>query len=427
MSKEYRKTESLDSRELTRFLAEEGQLLLPMIDLITEARVAVDELVDAMGRATIGAVLEVSAKEVAGPRHPGRAEGEIRRHGHQPGAVTLSNRKVRVEKPRLRKKSGGAGAEVQIPAYEAMQCDERLREKLCSILMRGVSTRDYESVLPDMAESCGVSKSSVSRQFVEGSAEKLQELCERRFDDLDLLVIYIDGLRFGQDHHVVAAVGVAGDGSKHVLGLAEGGTEHSEVVKSLLVDLVGRGVKATRRRLFVIDGSKALRKGIREVYGSTSLVQRCRQHKMENVMGHLPDSLKSQVKSVMRGAFRLDAHEGLARLRKQASWLETEHPSAATSLLEGLDEMFTVRRLGLSAQLEKCLVSTNIIESTFGGMRHRMSRVTRWRNGEMVLRWSATSALEAEKNFRKIIGYRDLWTLRAALDADDRPTQEATA
>jgi transposase-like protein len=372
-------------------------------------------------------VLELSAGELAGPRHPGRPEGEIRRHGRQSGVVSLSNRKVRVEKPRLRKKSGGVGAEVQLPAYEAMQTDGRLREKLCSILMRGVSTRDYESVLPDMAESCGVSKSSVSRQFVEGSAEKLRELCDRRFDDLDLLVIYIDGIQFGADHRVIAAVGVAADGSKHVLGLREGATEHSEVVKGLLVDLVDRGVKPSRRRLFVIDGSKALRKGIREVYGSESLIQRCRQHKIENVMGYLPDDLNVQVRSVMRAAFRLDADEGMSRLRKQASWLKVDYPSASSSLLEGLEEMFTVRRLGLPDQLEKCLVSTNIIESTFSGVRYRTGRVTRWRNGAMVLRWSATSALEAETSFRKIIGHQHLWILKAALDADSQTPQEVAA
>lgn len=427
MSKGYRKPEVVDSAELSRFLAEEGQLLLPMVELITEAKVAVDELVEVMGRATLGAVLELSAREVVGPPHPGKPVGEIRRHGHQQGVVTLSDRRVRVEKPRLRRKSWGAGGEVSIPAYEAMQRDDRLQEKLCSILMRGVSTRNYASVVPEMAGSCGISKSSVSREFIEASAEQLEALCERRFDDLDILAIYVDGIQFGGEHHVIAAVGVAADGSKHVLGLVEGGTEHTEVVKGLLVDLVERGVRPTRRRLFVIDGSKALRKAIDEVYGSDNLVQRCRQHKERNVVGHLPKSLQGQVTSVLRAAFRLDADEGLARLRKQASWLEVEHPSAAASLLEGLEEMFTVRRLKLAAPLERCLVSTNIIESTFSGVRGRTRRVTRWKNGAMALRWAAASGLEAEKSFRKILGYERIWTLRAALDQHDDGAQENIA
>jgi transposase-like protein len=427
MSKEYRKSEVVDSTELTRFLAEEGQLLLPMVELISEAKVAVDELIEVMGRATLGAVLELSARELVGPPHPGKPRGEIHRHGHQQGVVTLCERKVRVEKPRLRARAGGPGAEVAVPAYEAMQRDDRLQEKLCSILMRGVSTRNYASVLPEMAGSCGVSKSSVSREFIEASAEHLASLCERRFDDLDLLVIYVDGIQFGREHHVIAAVGVASDGSKHVLGLVEGATEHSEVVKGLLVDLVERGVKPTRRRLFVIDGSKALRKVIGEVYGSDNLVQRCRQHKERNVVGHLPKSLQGQVTSVLRAAFRLDANKGMAKLRKQASWLEVEHPSAAASLLEGLEEMFTVRRLQLTAPLERCLVSTNIIESTFSGVRGRTRRVTRWKNGAMALRWAAVSGLEAEKSFRKILGYGDLWMLKAALDRHDNTEQQNVA
>ena len=427
MTKGYRKREVVDSAELTRFLSEEGQLLRPMVELITEAKVAVDELIEEMGRATLCAVLELSAREVVGPPHPGKPLGEVRRHGRQPGVVTLSDRKVRVEKPRLRRKSGGSGGEVPIPAYEAMQRDGRLQEKLCSILMRGVSTRNYASVVPEMAGSCGISKSSVSREFIEASAEHLASLCERRFDDLDLLVIYVDGIQFGGGHHVIAAVGVASDGSKHVLGLAEGATEHAEVVKQLLVDLVERGVKPTRRRLFVIDGSKALRKAIDEVYGADNLVQRCRQHKERNVVGHLPKSLQGQVTSVLRAAFRLDADEGMARLRKQASWLETEYPSAAASLCEGLEEMFTVRRLKLTAALERCLVSTNLIESTFSGVRSRTHRVKHWHNGKMALRWAAAAGLEAEKSFRRILGYESLWMLKAALDRHDNITQENVA
>jgi transposase InsO family protein len=207
--------------------------------------------------------------------------------------VCLSTQKVRVSKPRLRKKGGGEQAEVSIPAYEAMQSDVALSEKLSSILMRGVSTRNYRDVIPEMAATCGVSKSSVSREFIEASAEQLQALAERRFDDLDLLVIYLDGVHFG-GHHVIGAVGVDSEGRKHVLGLAEGATENAVVVKGLLESLVERGVRPDRRRLFVIDGSKALRAAIDAVFGSGDPVQRCRNHKVENVTGHLPQELLAQ-------------------------------------------------------------------------------------------------------------------------------------
>jgi transposase-like protein len=296
-----------------------------------------------------------------------------------------------------------------------MQANPSLSEKLGSILMSGVSTRHYKRVIPEMAQSCGVSKSSVSREFVAVSAEQLRALCERRFDEIDILIVYIDGVHFGA-HHVMVAVGVDSEAEKHVLGLAEGATENATVVTGLLEDLVQRGVRPDRQRLFVIDGSKALRSGIDRVYGSTNPVQRCRRHKEENVIGYLPKELQGQVRSVLKAAWRLSAEEGMTKLKQQARWLQGEYPSAAVSLVEGLEEMFTINRLGLPPRLRRCLGTTNIIESPTSGMRSRTRRVTRWKDGSMVLRWAATAYLDGEKNFRRIMGYRDLWMLQAALD-----------
>jgi transposase-like protein len=175
-------------------------------------------------------------------------------------------------------------------------------------------------------------------------------------------------------------------------------------------------VKPGRRRLFVIDGSKALRTAIDQVYGSDNPVQRCRNHKMTNITGYLPKQLQEQVLATMRAAYRLPAEEGKARLRKQADWLSVEYPSAAASLLEGLEETFTINRLGLPRQLQRCLAITNIIESSNSTVRLRTHRVSRWRNGEMATRWAGAAFLEAEKSFRKIVGFRHLWVLKAALD-----------
>jgi transposase-like protein len=422
----YQIAEAKDSRALSEYLAQNGQLLLPMVELISSAHLAVEAFMDVLGRAALEAVLELSAQQVAGPRHQGQPGGEIRRHGTQGGVVTLSTQKVRVRKPRLRRKGGGAAAEVPIPAYEAMQDDTSLQAKLTDILMSGVSTRQYERVVPKMAESCGIRKSSVSREFKEASAEQLEQLAQRRFDELDLLVIYIDGLRFG-DHHVIAALGVDADGYKHILGLRAGATENAVVVKDLLTELVERGVDPARRRLFVIDGSKALRAGIDAVFGPQHPVQRCRNHKVENVMGYLPDELKDQVKAVMKAAYRLPAEEGMARLKQQASWLQQEYPSAAASLREGMEELFTINRLGLPPSLRRCLATTNIVESPSAGVRIRTRRVTRWKNGAMVLRWAATAFLATEQQFRRLMGYRELWTLKAVLDDDVTQTKVAAA
>jgi putative transposase len=238
----------------------------------------------------------------------------------QQGSVCLCTQRVRLRRPRLRRKCGGEGAEVTVPAYEAIQSELGLREKLCRILMSGVSTRNYERVVPQMAESCGVSKSAVSREFAAASAEELRALCERRFDDLELLGIYLDGVQFGQ-HHVIAAMGVDRGGYKHILGLAEAATENATVTKGLLESLVERGVEPNRRRLFVVDGSKALRAAIEAVFGVGNPVRRCRRHKTDNVVGHLPADLRDQVRSVMKAAYRLDAEEGMAKL-KQPSFAE---------------------------------------------------------------------------------------------------------
>jgi putative transposase len=403
MSRAYQVCDAKDSRQLAEFLAKEGQLLLPMLDLIGRAEAAVDEVIDVAGRAALEAILLMSAQEVAGPKHPGKAAGDVRWHGWQQGIVTLSDRKVRVAKPRLQKKGAGDGAEVEVPVYEAMQVDSRLGRRILEILMRGVSTRAYRDVLPEMAEAAGVSKSSVSREFMDASEEALKALAERRFDDLDILIIYLDGLIFGA-HHVLSAIGVDVEGRKHVLGVVEGASENTAAAQALLEDLVARGVKPGRRRLFVVDGSKALRAAIDAVYGADNPVQRCRTHKMRNVADQVPKHLRDQTKAVMRAAYRLDPKEGMARLRKQAEWLQTEHPTAAASLLEGLEETFTVNAMGLPGTLRRCLSTTNLIESPQSGVRMRTRRVTCWKDGAMALRWAATALVETEKRFRLIRG-----------------------
>ncbi len=277
-----------------------------------------------------------------------------------------------------------------------------------------------------MADSCGVGKSSVSREFVAASAQRLRGLCERRFDDLDLLVIYVDGEQFG-GHHVIVAVGVDSDGKKHDQGLAEGASANTIGVKQLLEDLVERGLDPSRRRLFVIGGSRALRKALDMVFGSDNPVQRCRNHKVENVVGHLPEEFKDQVKSVMKAAYKLEADDGMSKLKQHARWLRTEHRSAAASLLEGLDDAFTINRLGLPPKLRRCLATTNIVESRTSGVRIRTRRVTNWKNGSMVLRWAAGADIETEKSFRKVLGYQELWTLKAALDRHETDQQEMVA
>lgn len=423
---------ALDPKRLAQVLAQDGQLLLPMLELIENAQAAVDDLIDVMGRATIDAILLMSAAQIAGPKQQGKkTDREIAYHGSQAGRVALKERQLKVTKPRLRKKAQKPGetGEVEIPAYEAMRKDGRLADRMLEILIAGVSTRRYQHVLPEMAETVGVSKSEVSRENIEAGERLLKELAERDLSGLEILAVWIDGLQLGP-YHVICAVGVDAGGHKHVLGLHEGATENAVVAQALLEDLVGRGLDPKRRYLFVVDGAKALRSAIDTVFGANQPVQRCRNHKLRNVVGHLPEDQHEQAKATLRAAFKLDAKEGTAKLEQYASWLEHQWPDAAASIREGLEEMFTINRLGLPSVLRRCLGTTNIIDNGHSAARDRMRRVKNWQSGSMALRWTAAAFDAASKGFRRIMGHEHLWMLKAALEepARDRSlVQQAAA
>ncbi len=318
-----------------------------------------------------------------------------------------------IKRPRLRKK-GPAGKEVAVPVYERLKADQRLADRVRDIMVTGVSTRKYARVLPKMAGTVGIAKSSVSREFIKASAASLRALMNRRFEEVDILVVYMDGIVIDH-HHILAAVGVDCHGTKQILGMAPGSSENARVAKDLLNDLIQRGLRPDLTRLFVIDGSKALRSAIDEVFGEAARIQRCRTHKVRNVTERLPKDLAAQVKSVMHAAYKLSDSLGIAKLKQQASWLKTEHPDAAASLLEGLEETFTVSRMKLPPSLMRCLCTTNIIENPNGAVRRVSRRVCRYRNADMALRWTATGFLEAEKSFRRIQGSKDLWILAGVL------------
>lgn len=420
-----RKEGKVNEQELASFLVKNGQGLLPMVDLIEQCQLACNELIDVTGRAAIQAVLQLSAMEAAGgpPQQGKPRSGDVVFYGRQAGQVFLSDRKLEVERPRLRSK-GRRSQEVEVPAYSAMQNQEQMGARMLDILLHGVSTRNYKAVIPDMAETVGVSRSAVSRAAIEASEAEVEALLNRRFDDVKLLVIYIDGLIFGK-YTMIGAIGVDTQGHKHVLGIREGATENAAVVTALLEDVVARGVDPKRKMLFVIDGSKALRAAINAVFGTEQPVQRCRAHKLRNVLGYLPKDQLAQVKSVLRAAWKLSPKEGMARIKKLAAWLDNSYPSAASSLIEGLEECFTINRLDIPPALHRCLATTNIIESPHAGVRIQTRRVTHWQNGKMVLRWMASAFLRTEKRFNRIMGHRDLWALEAILNPSATASQKA--
>lgn len=406
---------------IEQFCQTNGQILLPIVNLIQNASQVVENVIHELGHQMLEQILVLSAEQVAGARTPGKASGDTRFHGSQSGCVQLADRKVKVKRPRLRHKTEG---EVAVPAYQMLRQDRGLGQHMLGALLRGVSTREYHEVLPQMAETVGVSRSAISRKAVEASAEQLEHLQERRWENVEILVIYIDGQRFGE-HHILSAVGVDVEGKKHILGIESGATENAASVKRLLIHLRDHGLATDRKYLFVIDGAKALRAAIEELFGDDQPVQRCRNHKLRNVLDELPKEQHGQPLNLMRAAWRVKtAEEGEKRLEQLARFLEQDHESAARSLREGMKEMFTLQRLKIPESLHKCLATTNIIESPQGGVERRTHNVTRWRNADMVQRWVASAWVLTEKHFRRIDGHADLWALAAILGRETKTTTE---
>ncbi|MGH3085061.1 MAG: IS256 family transposase [Gaiellaceae bacterium] len=382
-------------------------------------------------------MLEEEVVDVVGPKGKHDLERTAVRHGRESGEVTLGGRRVQVERPRVRSADGHS--EVRLRTYEYFADRDPLTKAVLERMLAGVSTRRYrrtqEPVGADLERAArSTSKSSVSRTFIERTRTSLSELMSRRLDDVRLAVMMIDGLEL-QGRCCVVALGITTEGVKIPLGLWEGSTENASVATALLSDLVERGLNPEQGILFVIDGAKALRKAIRNVFGEAP-VQRCQVHKARNVLDHLPERERPVVKQRLRRAWALDDHDrALEQLRVLARELEHTYPGAAGSLREGLEETLTLTRLGVRGNLKRTLESTNPCESMIEIVRRTQRNVKRWSSGEMALRWTAAGMLEAERQFRKIIGYRDLATLVIAIERnqDDRrhaaaartPTKEA--
>jgi len=374
--------------------------------------------------AGIGAMEQMlceDAQRLAGAPHS-RGEGRVgQRWGRTKGKIGFHGGKVAVHRPRVRSYDGH---EVVLPTWTAAQAEDWLGRWAMNLMLINVSTRKLrravrlpEGDLPVIAGD-GTSKSAASRRFVALSAERMAAWMASDLSQLDLLVIQIDGLHIGNDLVLVAALGVDGDGNKHPLGLIEGATENTAVVQALIDNLIERGLDPKVCRLFIVDGAKALTKAIRATFGRHAPIQRCQIHKARNVIERLPKPLHASVRKTLRQAWELDDADKAERLlRNLARRLEGEARGVAASILEGLDEMLTVNRLGLPAQLRRSLACTNGIENMMGTVRRICRNVKRWQNTNMVLRWTAAGMMEAAKGFRRLKAHKQLPILKAALAA----------
>ncbi len=388
-------------------------LPLPLVEVWEELQPAVEHLTGLAGLQIIRAVIEDEVRRRVGPRHQPDAGSSCLRWGQQPGYVVFAGQKVGVERPRVRTRQG---EEVPLDSYARLQHDGRRQRAVREGIVAGLTSRNYRRAVDSVLEGYGIEKSSVSRQFVAASAGQLKKLYEKKLEELDLVAILIDGIHLGKQVLVVA-LGIETSGEKHVLGLWQGATENTAVVKELLEDLVARGLNPERRYLFVIDGAKALRAAIERVFGQRAEVQRCQIHKRRNVKEHLPKSAQGDTDRRIRNAYAMtDYTAAKAELEKIFRQLERINPSAARSLEEGLEETLTVHRLGVGTLLRRTLASTNPIESCLSTVERVARNVKRWRAGDHALRWTATGLLEAERNFRRVKGYRELELLQRKLN-----------
>jgi transposase-like protein len=387
-------------------------------ELVGSAQEGLLALSVGVGLGVLAELLEEEVIEVVGAKGKHDPDRVAVRHGHEAGEVTLGGRRVQVERPRVRSANGQA--ELPLQTYAHFADRDPLTQVMLERMLAGVSTRRYRRTQEPVgseveASARSTSRSAVSRSFVERTRRALGELMSRRLDDVRLAAMMIDGLEL-QGRTNVVALGITTEGVKIPLGLWQGSTENATVATALLSDLVERGLDPEQGILFVIDGAKALRKAIRNVFGAAP-VQRCVRHKERNVIDHLPERDRPAVKQRLRRAWALADHaRALGQLRQLADELERSNPGAAGSLREGMEETLTLTRLGVTGSLKRTLESTNPCESMIEIVRRTQRNVKRWSSGEMALRWTAAGMLEAERQFRKIIGYRDLATLVIAIE-----------
>lgn len=393
------------------------ELRVAMTGVAAAAREGLLAMSVAVGLRVMGELLEAELEAKVGPRGKHDPARTASRHGSASGSVVLGGRRVPVDRPRARTRDG---REVELDTYTAFAADDLLGEVVIERMLAGLATRRHRAAGEPVGaqveqQARSTSKSAVSRRFVAKTAKALEELLARDLSDLQVAVLMVDGICVAE-HCCVVALAILADGTKLPVGLWLGDTENTTVVTHLLADLQDRGLDASRGLLVVIDGAKALHRAVRKVFGQAVLIQRCTIHKRRNVTDHLPELERGPVDARLARAFNHpDPDTGLRAARDLARTLQDRHPGAATSLREGLEEMFTVRRLGVSEGLARTLTSTNPVESMISIARTTTRNVKRWKDGQMVRRWTAAGMLNAERSFRRVKGCKDMPALLAAL------------
>jgi len=415
MTKHAKNLNHLQAVDLPKTMAVE--IPLPLLEAFGSIESSFFELCIDSGQQVLQAMMEQDREDLCGPRWKRDADRRAGRAGTTKSEVTLGGRRIRVSRPRVRSK---AGEERVLPSFAFAASRDPLDRHTLNAVACGISSRKNArslDPLPDTLQERSTSKSSVSRRYVAMTTKQMTAWLTTPIGDRHFPIVMIDGIHLG-DHLILIALGIDFEGKKQVLGLREGDTENGQVVRSLLRDLIERGLDQERARLFVIDGAKALTSAIQKTFGPLAKIQRCQFHKRENILGHLPDRLQESVKAVLKEAWSLgDAKLAKRRLERLASSLEVDHPGAAGSVREGLDETLTLQSLGIEGTLYRKLRTTNAIENLNSGIAAYSKNVKRWQGGRMVIRWVSAAILEAERKFRRVQGWSDIEKLIRALNA----------
>jgi len=390
------------------------QMVLPMAEMVGWLRKGVGELVRQAGLQLMDLLMQEEVRELVGERSQRQADRKANRWGSERGYCVVMGQKVPIDRPRVRTTED---KEVRLGSYEMFHRGEPLTETVWEKLMLGLSTRKYGQAVRQFTEAYGLEKSAVSEHFIEASRAKLKDMMERRLDKTRLCALLIDASPF-EGQQMVAALGIAQDGQKLILGVRQGATENATVVGELLGDLVNRGLDFTEPLLYVLDGGKALTAAVKKYAGESAAIQRCQVHKRRNVLDHLTDEQKPAVAKKLNAAYALEdyaaAKQALNTLHRELMDL---NPSAARSLAEGMDETLTVHRLHVPMQLRKTLACTNVIESAFSIVEKVCRNVKRWHGGDQRERWVGSGLLVAQKQFRRVTGYKQIPALIRELES----------
>src|ERR1044071_7547954 len=390
------------------------QMVLPLAEMVGWLHKGVGELIRQAGLQLMELLMEEEVREVVGERSRRQPERTANRWGKERGFCVVMGQKVPIDRPRVRTTDD---QEVRLGSYEMFHRGEPLTETVWEKLMLGLSTRKYGQAVREFREAYGLEKSAISEHFIEASQAKLKQMMERRLDKVGFCALLIDATPFA-GQQMVAAMGISQDGRKMILGLRQGATENATVVGELLGDLMNRGLDFSQPRLYVLDGGKALSAAVKKYAGESAPIQRCEVHKRRNVLDHLTDEQKPGVAKKLNAAYALEdyaaAKQALNVLHRELMDL---NPSAARSLGEGMEETLTVHKLHLPMQLRRTLASTNVIESAFSIVEQVCKNVKRWHDGDQRERWVGSGLLVAEKQFRRIQGYKQIPALIRELEA----------